>query len=91
MNVSESTEKLANTIREAAIITGLSVSTLYIKIESGELPARKLGRRTIVLRRDPENFLEALPVKSEPSVAHRQYVRRRWDAAKQSGSVGVAK
>ena len=39
-------------ISEAAELTGYSVHTLYKKVERGEIPFRKLGRRNIFLREE---------------------------------------
>ena len=43
-------------------LSGLGRDTLYKAIHAGRLPARKLGRRKIVLASDLQAFLEALPV-----------------------------
>ncbi len=75
-------EKMGFSTREVSRLTGLGQTTIYERIETGELKARKLGRRTLILRRDLETFLEALPAKTEASEAHRGYVRRRWNVAK---------
>jgi excisionase family DNA binding protein len=82
------TDSLGLSVPQAARLAGIGVSTAYEKIQGGELPARKCGRRTIILRRDLEKFLEALPPKTEPSAAHRSYVRRRWDATKNNAGTG---
>jgi excisionase family DNA binding protein len=41
--------------------TGLGRSYVYEAIRRGELRARKYGRRTLVLRRDYQSWLEAAP------------------------------
>jgi excisionase family DNA binding protein len=41
---------------------GIGRDKLYSLIRSGELPARKVGRRTLVVASDLEAFLEGLPV-----------------------------
>ena len=40
---------------------GIGRDTLYKLIRQGNLPARKLGRRTVVLESDLQAFIEALP------------------------------
>lgn len=75
-------ERLAVSVREAAQLAGIGLTCLYAAIDEGKVKARKLGRRTLILRRDLEMFLDGLPAKTEASEAHRSYVRRRWDAAK---------
>jgi hypothetical protein len=48
-------------IREVCVRTALGRTTVYAAIKSGDLVARKYGRRTIVLERDLRNFLSRLP------------------------------
>ena len=49
-------------ILQAGRFLGCGRSLIYSLIGSGDLPARKLGRRTVVLRRDAEALLERLPL-----------------------------
>lgn len=53
---------LAFTVRDACAAAALSRSYAYQQIRSGELQARKRGRRVIILRKDLEAFLSRLPV-----------------------------
>ena len=53
---------LAVSIGEAAQLIGLGRTRINELIKSGELPARKAGRRTLLLRADVETFLQNLPV-----------------------------
>ena len=85
----DTSEKLGLSAREAAHLAGIAVSTLYLKMDSGELVARKLGRRTVILRRDLEKFLSGLPLKSEPSAVHRRAVQQRWTKAKAVQEAGA--
>lgn len=41
-------EKLAYSIQEAVAATSISKSHLYEKIARGEIPATKVGRRTVI-------------------------------------------
>lgn len=52
-------EKIAVDIREAAQITSLSRRTLENYIRAKRLPARKIGRRTVILLADLQKFLRA--------------------------------
>ena len=52
---------LAFSVAEVAEITGLSRSTIYEAIITGELPAKKRGRRRLILAGDLETFLKGLP------------------------------
>lgn len=54
------TENLTLSITEVQRQTGLGRTKLYEILKSGELPARKLGRRTLILKSDLENFLANL-------------------------------
>lgn len=51
----------ACSIPEACLRLGISRTTLYSIIRDGGLPARKLGKRTVVLNADIDAFLTALP------------------------------
>jgi excisionase family DNA binding protein len=48
-------------VAEACAIAGISRSKLYEMMAAGDLVARKLGRRRIILRSDLSRFLDALP------------------------------
>lgn len=52
--------KAALSIREAGAIADAGRSTMYRAIKSGELVARKRGRRTIILRDDLQRWLDGL-------------------------------
>jgi excisionase family DNA binding protein len=41
---------------------GVKVSSIHWRIENGDIPARKMGRRTVILASDLEASLNALPV-----------------------------
>lgn len=51
---------IAITIPEAVKVSGLSRSRLYEALRS-ELPARKAGRRTLIMVADLEAYLASLP------------------------------
>lgn len=52
---------LALTIDEACKTAGIGRTKLYEFIKNGELDARKVGARTLILRSDLEQFLNHLP------------------------------
>jgi excisionase family DNA binding protein len=54
-------DRLAYTIAEAAEAAATGRTALYEAIASGDLPARKRGRRTLVLAVDLRAWLEKLP------------------------------
>jgi excisionase family DNA binding protein len=57
----EGAQPLSYTITSACNATGIGRSRLYEKIKSGEIPLRKLGKRSLILKKDLERFLESLP------------------------------
>jgi excisionase family DNA binding protein len=58
-------EKLAVSLREAAVMLSLSSRSVQTFIAAKRIPARKVGRRTLILVRDLEAFLR----KDQPSPA----------------------
>lgn len=52
---------LAYRINDVCRETGLGRTTIYAAIKSGALPARKVGRRTLILAADLQQFLTHLP------------------------------
>jgi excisionase family DNA binding protein len=63
---------LAHTIAEACARSGIGRTAIYELINSGQLPARKRGRRTLILADDLRRCLESLPpitVKSNTQIA----------------------
>jgi excisionase family DNA binding protein len=54
-------ERLALSVEEASVASALGRSTLYQAISSGDLIARKSGRRTVILREELQTYLKALP------------------------------
>jgi excisionase family DNA binding protein len=54
-------DRLAYGLSEACQLLGLGRTTLYAAIKSGELKARKVRRRTLILHDDLIAFLKALP------------------------------
>jgi excisionase family DNA binding protein len=59
--VTATTARAAYSISETLALTGLGRDKLYKLINEGKLPARKAGRRTLVLASDLQRFLEELP------------------------------
>jgi excisionase family DNA binding protein len=53
--------RLAYSINEVCAATNLGRDAVYRAIGSGQLVARKLGKRTVVTSRDLERFLHTLP------------------------------
>lgn len=60
--------QLALSIDEAQVAIGLGKTKIYQLINSGDLKARKVGKRTIFLKADVDAFLsnlESIPPKQE--------------------------
>lgn len=49
--------KISFSIEETLAVTGLGRTKLYELINSGELKAKKIGKRTIILKDDLQDFL----------------------------------
>jgi len=56
----ENMNQLSLSIEEASATTGIGRTKIYELISSGQLVARKVGTRTIILRSDIEAFLAGL-------------------------------
>jgi hypothetical protein len=54
--------KIAYTIRQAVLATGLSRSSLYLAIRRGALRVRKHGHRSVILAEDLRSFMRGLPL-----------------------------
>ena len=54
-------QKTAYTVNELMHEIGIGRSKLYAEIKAGNLRPRKIGKRTIFLARDVEEYLEGLP------------------------------
>jgi excisionase family DNA binding protein len=52
---------LAHTIAEACARSGIGRTAIYELINTGQLPARKRGRHTLILADDLRQCLQALP------------------------------
>jgi len=52
---------LAYTIAEACAAARVGRTVLYELIRDGQLPARKYGRRTVILADDLRHWIESLP------------------------------
>jgi excisionase family DNA binding protein len=61
MNNSITIQREGFSIAEACAAAGIGRTKLYQAIADGSLKARKLGKRTLILRDDLYQFLAALP------------------------------
>jgi excisionase family DNA binding protein len=57
----EISRRLAFSPREVARQAGVSHDFIYAAIASGQLVARKWGRRTLILATDARRYLDSLP------------------------------
>jgi excisionase family DNA binding protein len=55
-------ERLSLSPEEASALTGIGLTSIRQAAASGALKARKHGTRTIILRKDLEEWLQALPM-----------------------------
>ena len=54
--------KIAVTIPQALEMSGIGRTTLYEVFKTGAIKPRKQGKRTLILVKDLENYLNSLPV-----------------------------
>jgi excisionase family DNA binding protein len=54
-------DPLAHTVAEACARSGIGRTAIYELINTGQLPARKRGRRTLILTEDLQRCLQSLP------------------------------
>ena len=55
-------QALVHTIADACAVARVGKTAIYEAINSGKLPARKQGRRTLIFADDLRRFLDALPL-----------------------------
>jgi len=68
-------DKLAYSVLEVTDLAPVGRTTVFGAIRRGELPARKIGRTTMVLADDLRQWLESLPVRT-PSAESPQALAR---------------
>lgn len=56
-------EVLAYSVAQLPRVMGLGASVINGLLKSGQLPSRKVGRRTLILRSDVEAYLNSLPLR----------------------------
>ncbi len=56
------TDTFAHSIAEAGARSGLGRTSIYELINTGQLAARKCGRRTLILDEDLQRCLQSLPM-----------------------------
>lgn len=60
-------EPLAYQVQEAVRVSGLARTRLYDAMRAGALPFQKVGRRTLIMRRDLIAYIEQASAASEPT------------------------
>jgi excisionase family DNA binding protein len=53
-------KKISFTVKQTCALIGVGKTKLYEILGSGELPAKKCGNRTLILKADLEKFLSNL-------------------------------
>jgi excisionase family DNA binding protein len=61
--------ELALSVNEAARRAGVGRSSLYEAIHRGELPLRKIGRRSLIRVADLSAWIDGLPVATSHNIA----------------------
>lgn len=57
---------LAYRVSQAAKLIAVSERTVWRLVASGELPSRRLGHSTVIVREDLEAYVRGLPPAAEP-------------------------
>jgi hypothetical protein len=57
--------KISHSIPSAVATSGLSRSAIYLALKSGDLRARKCGKRTLIEDAELRRFIESLPTMGE--------------------------
>ena len=70
-------DKTGLTIAQACASSGLGRTKLYAAINDGDLPARKCGRRTIIIPAELSQYLESLPAIGDEAARPRGTAGRR--------------
>ncbi len=78
-------DKLAFSIRETCEASGHCENKIYGAIGAGVLQARKLGRKTLILRADLEAYLSQLPKKHPKENPHAPKCRNKNPIGKRKG------
>ena len=61
LTASAQPEPIAVSIKDAAKLSGIGRSTLYVAIARGDLPIKKCGSRSVILMTDLREWLDSLP------------------------------
>ncbi|MCK1507552.1 helix-turn-helix domain-containing protein [Bradyrhizobium sp. 18] len=74
---------LAFTVEEAGQVSRIGRNQLYLAVQTGALRARKLGKKTLILRDDLRAWLESLPFASSRSASEAESLpgKNRFSAA----------
>lgn len=66
MDISKELVREGLSIDDACLVAGIGRTKIYEAISEGRLRARKLGKRTLILRADLSSFLDNLPMVGSP-------------------------
>ncbi|HWK95630.1 MAG TPA: helix-turn-helix domain-containing protein [Pseudolabrys sp.] len=59
--------RLAYSVKDAAEVSGIGRTAIFAAIKSGQIVARKFGKRTLISAEDLKAFVESLPtIKKAP-------------------------
>ena len=54
-------DRIAYSVHDSTRVSGVGRTTTFNAIRAGHLKVRKLGRRTLILKKDLEEWLNSLP------------------------------
>ncbi|MDO8897600.1 MAG: hypothetical protein Q7V19_08100 [Bacteroidales bacterium] len=79
-------QPLATSIPGAVLLTSLSETVIHAAINAGTLKTRQHGKRTVILVRDLERWLDSFPVGRAAAPAHLEGSRKRGRPRKQEAA-----
>jgi excisionase family DNA binding protein len=60
-------QPIARSVEDTARLAGVGRTTVFEAIRTGQLRARKIGRRTVILDQDSRAWLNAMPLAGQTS------------------------
>jgi excisionase family DNA binding protein len=77
---------MAFTVDEASMVSRIGRNNLYLAVQTGALRARKLGKKTLILRDDLRAWLESLPPAPSGGASEAEKIPERPVKTRASGT-----
>ncbi len=63
--MSDKVQHAARSVQSTAVYLGIGISTVYKLVDQGKIPARREGRKLLILTSDADAYLASLPAYRE--------------------------